>query len=233
MKPKVLVIEDTKQYQIVIESCLGEECELSFAATGKEAFEMLNAKKFELVLIDVVLPDMNGFQICNYIRSQSSIKETPVIMVTSNDTIEDKKKGFDLGADDYITKPFHHKELTLRVRARLNSIARRGLSEKETIQIPGFEIDLSKQHVRSVPAGHQFDFTRVEFKLFVFFCKHLDHVLSRQQILDAVWPNNLEISERTVDTHISNLRRKISGHGVQLSAVHGSGYRFSLVHQAA
>lgn len=230
MKQKILVIEDAKDYQVIIGAALKANYDFKFASSGSEALEILKNEKFDLLIVDVILPDMSGLQICNYIKNQKDTAEIPVILVTSKDTTEDKVKGFDTGADDYLTKPFHFNELVARIKARLRNIKK---SDNDEIFIPDLKIDLKKQNVWIVSQQRSLELTRVEFKLLVCFAQRIDHVLTRQMILDLVWPQNLNISERTVDTHISNLRKKLAGIHLHINAVHGNGYRLSISKNAA
>ncbi len=230
MKKNILVVEDAKDYQVIIGAALKADYTFKFASSGAEALELVKHEKFDLLIIDVVLPDMNGLQICNYIKNQKGTADIPVILVTSKDTTEDKVKGFDTGADDYLTKPFHFNELIARVKARLRSSKN---TENDEIFIPDLKIDLKKQNVWIISQDRSLDLTRVEFKLLVCFAQRVDHVLTRQTILDLVWPQNLNISERTVDTHISNLRKKLAGINLNINAVHGNGYRLSIIKTAA
>lgn len=225
MKYSILVIEDSFDYQIILKKILTSEHDVTVVSTGKEAIEIISHKKFDLFLIDVMLPDMSGLQICNFIKNQRSTKDIPIILVTSKNQIEDKIKGFDIGADDYVTKPFHLEELGARIKARLKTAKN---TASDTIEIPGLLIDLNKQSVMDTRNSRYFELTRVEFKLLVCLAQRIDFVLSREVILNEVWPTNLNISERTVDTHISNLRKKLQGVNVKIAAVHGNGYRFSI-----
>ncbi|MFZ3231426.1 MAG: response regulator transcription factor [Pseudobdellovibrio sp.] len=227
---KILVVEDSKDYQLIIKTVLEPLFAITICETGAEAIQKINSEDFDLALIDIVIPDMSGLQICNYIKTLKSAKHTSVILVTSKDTIEDKSKGFDCGADDYLTKPFHHKELLMRINARLRN---NETHKAEQVSVPGLEIEISKQRVIRLSDMKSLDLTRSEFKLLLCFVQRVDHLLSRQQILDLVWPTNLNISERTVDSHISNLRKKLLGVDVEISAVHGSGYRFNYYKKVA
>lgn len=121
MKHPILVIEDAYDYQIILKEILIAEHDVTVVSTGKEAIDIISHKKFDLFLIDVTLPDMSGLQICNFLKNQKSTRNTPVILVTSKNQIEDKIKGFDTGADDYVTKPFHLEELGARIKARLKT----------------------------------------------------------------------------------------------------------------
>ena len=225
VKAHILVIEDSKDYQLIIEATLKSEFNLTFANTGHEALQCLRVHNFDLVLIDVVLPDMSGLQICEFLKSQNTTQNTPAIMLTSKDSVEDRIHGYERGADDYINKPFHSKELLTRVRSKINKSKS---SQAQQILIPGLEIDLQKQRIWSTSENRQLHLTGIEFRMFLCFAQRIDHVLSREQILDIVWPNNLSVSERTIDSHISNLRRKLAGLNMEINAVHSCGYRFVL-----
>jgi DNA-binding response OmpR family regulator len=150
-------------------------------------------------------------------------------LLTSKDTIDDKVQGFEFGADDYITKPFNSRELQARIKNKL----RHGKKQVGVFSIASLEIDQSKQRVSSSIDKKTIDLTRIEYKMLMCFIQRIDHVLSRSQILDLVWPNDLSISERTVDSHVSNIRRKISGSCVEISAVQGSGYRCTVSKNSA
>lgn len=227
MKARILVIEDSADYQLMIEESLKSHYDLDFASNGSQALKTLNENSYNLFLVDIVLPDMSGLQICSYIKSQDSLKNTPLILLTSKDTVEDKVKGLDSGADDYIVKPFDFKELDARIRSHLRRTS--DGSQKQSIFLGSLELILDKQIVRKVKDNQTVDVTPIEFKLLICFARRVDFVLSRQQILDLVWPNNLNVTERTVDSHVSNLRKKIVGMGVEISAVHGSGYRLTII----
>ncbi|MCB0390573.1 MAG: response regulator transcription factor [Bdellovibrionales bacterium] len=222
MRTSILVIEDSLDYQLMLKACLTEFYSIELVVTGNEAIKLLNSQPFDLVLVDIVLPDMNGLQICNFIKSQKNLNNTPVILLTSKDSIEDKLKGFDFGADDYITKPFDHRELLARIKSKIKA----DKLSNNLIKISDLEIDNSKQYVFSKAKNERIDLTTIEYKLLLYFSQRIDHVLSREQILNYVWPDNLNVSERTVDSHVSNLRKKLSGTNTTIDAVRGSGYRF-------
>ncbi|MCB0355860.1 MAG: response regulator transcription factor [Bdellovibrionales bacterium] len=229
MKPKILIVEDSKDYQLMLKAIIDNNFHSQLAENGSQALDLISKSHFDLIIIDIVLPDMSGLQICSYVKSQNSLKDTPVILLTSKDTVDDKVKGLDSGADDYITKPFDFKELDARIRSQL----RRKNKSTDSLYIPGLEINLDKQTVYVPFQDKTIDLTRIEFKLLVCFSQRIEHVLSRQQILDIVWPNDLNISERTVDSHISNLRKKLLSTGIEILAVSGSGYKFTTIKKSA
>ena len=236
---RLLIVEDSEHYRMIYRAVLGSVYIVEFAETGSKAIELISQKRFDLIIVDVVLPDVTGLEICNFVKTQKSLQQTPILMVTAKDSIDDKSLGFDNGADDYLTKPFHHKELLMRVRARLRPLPSHSQQESEQhidshdLHVPGISIDLIKQKVADTESGKLLELTRLEYKLLIVFARRLDHVLSRHQLLELVWTDNLNVSERTVDSHISNLRKKIQSLPVELTAVPGMGYRLSIKKLAA
>lgn len=226
MGAKLLIVEDDQQYQILLKAALSSEHNLTIASSGKDALQILGKEEFDLLVVDWMLGDIEGIQICSYVKSQERLSATPIIMLTGKEGIDNLTLGFDSGADDYMVKPFHPKELQLRVRARLKS---RKNVESGKIYLQGFFIDTKTQKAVIENTGQDLDLTPLEFRLLCYLSTHLDFVLSRDQILDKVWPNNLNVTPRTVDSHVSNLRKKLSSTSYNIEAVQGSGYRFTQV----
>ncbi|MCB0415101.1 MAG: response regulator transcription factor [Bdellovibrionales bacterium] len=234
MKPKILIIEDQKEYQLTLGTALSEEYELSFSSSVSQSIELINAFDFDLFLVDILLPDGNGLEISTYLRKQEKTKKTPIIMVTSRNSVDDKVSGFEHGADDYITKPFHYKELKARIKSKLKKPSSNVQPlEQKFIEYKNFKIDLEKQLLFDKLSQSNIDLTRTEFKLLVVFVKSQNMALTRDQLIEQVWPNKLKMTSRTVDTHISNLRKKVDHLGMQIHSVHGKGYSLSLHHQKA
>lgn len=229
-RKKILAVEDAPDYQMIIKSTLKDDYDLTLANNGVQAFEALKKQSFDLILLDIILPDSDGYEICSSLRSHESTKNTPIIFVTSRESVPDKVMGFSLGADDYVTKPFNILELKARVAAKLRMSEQKGMSSLLTRG--QLEINIPTQRVYMVDeagAGRRLiDMTSTEFRLLLFMVQHTDHVLSREQILDAVWGDSLNVTERTVDTHISKLRKKMGSCGDYIKSVHGSGYRFTV-----
>lgn len=215
----LLIIEDEPQIREIIRTYAEKEGYQVFeAGTGKDAFEELEARAFQMVVLDVMLPDTDGWTILRKIREKA---HTPVIMLTARAEEEDKLFGFDLGADDYVTKPFSAKELMARIKTVLkrNQVASAG----ELVTIGGIEINLSFHQVsiHQVPV----DMTPLEYSLLTYFVDHKNLALSRTQILDGVWGYDYFGDERTVDTHVKRLRRKLGDEGERVKTIRGVGYR--------
>ena len=229
MKPKILLIEDQVIYQRMTQSMLGDQFELDIASNGEEAFRLIQDNRYDLFLVDIMLPDVSGLQICTHIRSQKETVHTPILIVTSKEDTEDKIQGFNFGADDYIVKPFHAKEFVMRINSRLK---RTDASNSKIVRYENLKIDLQRQSVE-IDGQPIEELTRIEFKLLTYFAQHVDHVLSREQIIVSIWGDNHSITERTVDSHISNLRSKLQGSHFEISTVYASGYRFRIQQKKA
>ncbi len=225
MKKKILIVEDSPEYIQIIKAAVESTYEAIVAENGSEALGVLTGGGIDLVLLDIVLPDILGYQICNYIKSTPELRKVPVIFLTGNNQLEEKLQGFDSGGDDYLTKPFHYKELLARISANLRTAPSEGSS---VLKIEDLNIDVSKQLVFNISTDSRVELTRIEFKLLLCFVKHPDWILSRDQILNKVWPDKLSIADRTIDSHISNLRKKLKRSRVCFEAVHGLGYRLKI-----
>ena len=222
-KKRVLLLEDARDYQVLVASALSSDCELCVVDSVESAMDAIQKEDYDLYILDVVLPDSSGLEVCSYIKSQDKLKSSPVILLTGQSTIDEKLLGFEYGADDYITKPFDVREFKARVKVKLNSSVNIANS---VFKLKGYQVNVDSQTVFD-PENKEVDLTRIEFKLLQLFCRRQGHVLSRENILDQVWPQNMNVSERTVDSHISNLRKKTGDLGSMIKAVHGSGYKLA------
>ncbi len=175
-----------------------------------------------LVLLDWMLPDFSGLEILKKIRTDKRTKHLPVLMLTAKAEENDKITGLDNGADDYITKPFSPKELT----ARINALLRRSTPEKSKICFKANGIELDTQQYQMTVDGRPVEISWTEFLLLKFLMANPDHVFTRNQILDSIWSDNLEIEERTVDVHILRLRKILAPHSDVIQTVRGMGYKF-------
>lgn len=228
-KKKLLAVEDSQDYQLILKSTLQQDYDVTIAGTAHEAYEDLKNHTYDLILLDIILPDSDGYEICSQIRSNPSTSHLPIIFVTSKETIPEKVMGFSLGADDYITKPFNTLELKARVASKLRLSDHN--AQNASLVKGCVEINTPTQRVYlcSENEKEHVDLTTTEFRLLSYMAHHEDHVLGRDQILEAVWGETLNVTERTVDTHVSKLRKKLKNAGEYIKSVHGSGYRFSSV----
>lgn len=215
---KILVVEDDARLrEIVKKHLLHENYEVLEAETGAEAFLLLEEQSFHLVLLDVMLPDTDGWSILRHIKGKTN---TPVIMMTARGEEEDKLFGFDLGADDYVTKPFSGKELMARIKVRLKD---HQASASNSILIGELEINTSYRQVLVQKVA--IETTALEYSLLLYFVDNQNIALNRQQILDHVWGYDYFGDERTVDTHVKRLRKKLGVCGNYIQTLRGHGYR--------
>jgi DNA-binding response OmpR family regulator len=202
-KNKILVVDDEEKIVRIVKAYLEREGYTVVAAyDGKAALAMARTESPDLVLLDLMLPHVSGWDVCRSLRAGSNV---PIIMLTARDEDTDKIVGLELGADDYITKPFNPRELVARVRAVLRRAETP--AEKRTIEFGDLTVDLEKHEVRH--AGRRVDLTPTEFELLRVLAEAPGRVYSRMQLLDKVQGYAYEGYERTIDSHIKNLRKKL------------------------
>ena len=227
MNVNILVIEDEPDIRRNLEYNLGREgFKASSVGSLDEANEKLKSKKFDLILLDLMLPDGSGLDLCKKIKSNSETEATPIIILTAKDDEVDKVVGFELGADDYVTKPFSVRELILRVKAILK---KSDTKTKEVVEVERqfgdlkIDVDSHEVHVDS----QLIELTALEFRLLKELVDKRGRVQSRDQLLSEVWGYNAEVTTRTVDTHIKRLREKLGSMGKYVQTIRGVGYKFS------
>jgi DNA-binding response OmpR family regulator len=220
---RILVVEDEPPIALGLEDDLKlEGYEVEVVRDGETASRRAREKSFDLIILDVMLPHKDGFEVCRELRRAGL--RTPVILLTAKTQESDKVLGLELGADDYVTKPFSPRELRARVKAALRRAA------GETPEIYRFgdaEVDFTRCELRR--AGEAVEMTPIEFKLLTTFIRHRHHALGRDRLLDEVWGRETFVTDRVVDTHITNLRKKIEPKPREpqfLISVRGIGYRF-------
>jgi two-component system alkaline phosphatase synthesis response regulator PhoP len=222
---KILIVEDEPHIAFALEADLQAEGYVTVTASnGTEAADRAARESFDLILLDVMLPGKNGFDVCRELR-RSGVR-TPIILLTARAGDAEKIMGLDLGADDYITKPFNPHELRARIRAVLRRGGVEG-GEGGVHRIGDVEIDLSRAEVRR--DGHVVDLSATEFKLLSTFIKGQGRLFTRDQLIDAVWGEGIALSDRVVDNHIVSLRRKIERVPSEprfIKSIRGLGYRF-------
>lgn len=223
---KILVVDDEAQITELITSYLEREgYQVATAADGEEALEVYRKEQPDLILLDLMLPKLNGYEVCREIRAQSRV---PIIMLTARDEEPDKIVGLELGADDYITKPFSPREVVARVRAVLRR-AEVGEPETKVIRVGDIEIDQTRHEVKK--KGETIELTPTEFKLLATLADSPRRVFTRLQLVEEVQGYSFEGYERTIDAHIKNLRQKIEDdpkNPTMIGTVYGVGYRFEI-----
>ncbi|MFC3902866.1 two-component system, OmpR family, response regulator BaeR [Acinetobacter marinus] len=223
MKQIMLVEDEVELAELVKDYLEAAGFEVSMFHDGQAAFDAFNQKKPSLMILDLMVPRMDGLTICRKVREQSDL---PIIMVTARTEEIDRVLGLNMGADDYICKPFSPKELVARVQAVMRRLERK--TEPETIDL--FRIDAAQQRIWYQQKA--LSLTPTEFRLLELFLEHVGNVYSRTQLLDHINPDSYEVADRVIDSHIKNLRRKISDAAETgnrhewIQAVYGVGYRF-------
>jgi two-component system alkaline phosphatase synthesis response regulator PhoP len=221
---RILVVEDEPGIALALEDDLTMEgYQVEVAGDGPTASKMAREGQFDLILLDVMLPGKDGFEVCRELRRAGL--RTPILMLTARAQEAEKVMGLELGADDYVTKPFAVREL----RARILALLRRSRTSpvERLLRIGEAEVDFERAEVRR--AGVVTPLTPLEFKLLELFVRNRGRILSRDQLLEGAWGVNTFVSERVVDNHIGNLRKKIEAdpdHPRHLRNLRGMGYRF-------
>ena len=220
---KILLVDDEPLIVKGLKYSLEQEgYETESAADGEEALAKFFAGKFDLVLLDVMLPGEDGLQILARLHNDSQTRDIPVMMITAKGTEFDKVKGLDLGADDYIAKPFGMAELIARVRARLRRIAPK--ADPDILEFGGIVLDKRAHAVRI--DGENAALTLKEYDLLCLLMENKGIAFSREQLLDRIWDYSYDGGTRTVDVHIQTLRAKLGRYGSRIETVRGVGYRF-------
>ncbi|HEY9777017.1 MAG TPA: response regulator transcription factor [Planktothrix sp.] len=219
---KILIVEDDKSLSGTVEKWLTFEHHLvEVVDNGEQALENLKFYKYDMVVLDINLPKVSGMDVCKQFRAGGGA--TPILMLTGRDAIDDKEKGLDAGADDYLTKPFHLKELSARVRALLR---RPTNITGDVLKSGGLSLETATYKV--LRDGEQVQLSQQEFALLEFLMRNANQVFSPEALLDRVWKSSSDVSPAAIRTHVKMLRKKIDKDGEPsfIRNIHGVGYRF-------
>ncbi len=223
MKPLLLIVEDEETLVTLLRYNLKKEgYRIAVAKDGEDALLLAREETPDLVLLDWMLPLLSGIEVCRRLRRGRETRNVPILMLTARGEEADKIRGLDTGADDYMTKPFSPSELIARIRALLRR-TQPSLGE-ETLEASDLVMDLATHRIHR--AGRQIDLAPTEFRLLRYFLEHPGRVFDREQLLNAVWGQNVYIELRTVDVHIRRLRRALNAKGETdiIRTVRGAGY---------
>lgn len=217
----ILIVEDEKSMQEIIAEYMQRGGHTCFTADdGMDALLMLKNNPMDLMILDIMMPHLDGFSVCRMTREMSNL---PIIMLTAKSSEDDKLKGYDLGADDYITKPFSPKVLLAKAKALL----------RRSSVLPADTVNAGK--ISIIPASHkvfvegqEITLTYKEYELLYFFISNPGQIFSREQLLNRIWGYDFEGTTRTVDTHIKTLRQKLGGEGRHIVTLIRSGYKFEV-----
>jgi two-component system alkaline phosphatase synthesis response regulator PhoP len=224
-RKKVLVVDDDIKVIKILKLYLQHDgCEVITAENGREALQLARDFRPDVIVLDLLLPEINGLEVCRVLRSESNV---PIIMLTARTSERDRIHGLDLGADDYVTKPFSPRELAARVRAVLRRMPGLGHMPRE-IRCGDVKIDFVRHQVSI--ADKNINLTPVEFRLLGIMMRSPGRVFSRAELIDQVFDYDFDGFEHTVETHVRNLRRKLEpdpGHPEYIITVFGAGYKFA------
>lgn len=222
---RILLVEDEKAIAGAVAAYLEREGYwVTPAADGQAALDAFSKRKFDLVVLDLMLPKVSGEQVCRIIRDKSDV---PIIMLTAKGELEDRVKGLELGADDYLVKPFSPRELVARVRALLRRAHVDNEPQRDRLVYADLEIDVAGH--KAILGGQELDLTASEFKLLTTLARYPGRVYSRMELVEKVLGYDFEGYERTIDSHVKNLRAKLDDDPRDprfIYTVHGVGYRF-------
>lgn len=226
-KEKILIVEDEEDIlELLRFNLVGEGYQVDSVMSGEDALKKIgrNANAYELVLLDLMLPGMEGLEVCRMLRQKPETADIPVIMLTAKGEETDIVVGLELGADDYVTKPFSPRVLLSRIKAVLRRSRRNGEKEDAVIAVGGLRINPSRYEVSVQEKPVQL--TATEFGILVFLAKRPGWVYTRYQIVDAVRGEDYSVTDRAVDVQIAGLRKKLSDLSHYIETVRGVGYRF-------
>ena len=221
----ILIIEDEIKIRKLIKSYLSEDFIISEADNGKKGLEIFSEDEFDLIVLDLMLPKISGEEVCQKIRQISDI---PIIMLTAKSSEEDKVNGFNYGADDYLTKPFSPRELLMRIKAILRRSSNDTKRQANIISLNEGKIKIYPKKMQVKKNNKDCGLTTTEFKLLMALVNNANQVLSRDQLADKVMGLDFKGFDRTIDTHIKNIRNKLDLDKDQyIITVYGAGYKFT------
>ncbi|MFC2075357.1 response regulator transcription factor [Bdellovibrionota bacterium] len=215
----ILVVDDDKDLCLTMEKMLAPKYHVVTSQTSDEIPRLISDTKPDLVILDIMMPGTSGFQVCQQIREDHDTQNLPIIFLSAKSGEEDKVLGFQLGADDFITKPFSKRELIARIESKL----RRTDEDSQTIKVGTLTIDL--QSYQAYAEGRQLSLTSKEFNILRYLVIKRGQVVTREQLLSSVWKDAV-VTDRTVDVHIQSLRKKLGSHSENIHTIYGMGYRF-------
>lgn len=224
VKSTILIIEDEKDLsQLIAYNLESEGFRTKISNDGEEGYRKAIKESPDLIILDLMLPKLSGIEVCKLIRAHSASQKIPILMLTAKSEEIDRVIGFEVGADDYMTKPFSPRELVLRVKAILKRSASSSIEKEDILKKDLLEVDFSKHRIWV--SKQEITLTATEFKLLEYLLKSQGRVLTRDLLLDKVWGYDASVTTRTVDTHVKRLREKLGEAGEVVETVRGVGYR--------
>jgi DNA-binding response OmpR family regulator len=225
-KNKVLIVEDEQDIAGLIKHTLerGGDADVEIVGSGDAALKAVSARPPDLIILDLNLPVLSGVEVCRVLRGRADGRNVPIIMLSARTAEQDRVSGLEMGADDYVTKPFSLRELIARVRAVLRRGAK--VDERPAVAYQGAHLTADFDAVSIAVDGQSVRLTRREFELLRYLVQNKNRVVSRDRLLERVWGYDRMVETRSVDVHVGRLRGKLGGAGRQIETVVGLGYRF-------
>jgi two-component system phosphate regulon response regulator PhoB len=222
---RILVVDDEPDILSVLVYHLSRESyRVSTAVSGPAALAAVEEDLPDLVVLDLMLPGMDGYDVLTRMRENERMRDVPVLLLTARREDEDRVRGFEVGADDYLTKPFNARELTLRIQALLRRSQAEPVQARRVLKLGGMELD--REAHRAFANGVELELTPLEYRLLEVLMERRGRAQGRRQLLEAVWDTTAAIETRTVDMHVARLRSKMGELGALIETVRGMGYRF-------
>ena len=224
MHTKILLVDDEQDIVEFLQYNLEKEgFDVITAYDGKEALEKI-IEKPNLIVLDVMMPNMDGYEVCSRIRATNGFRETPIIFLTAKSSEMDEVKGLELGADDFIQKPVSPKKIIARVKSNLRKVKNQSSESDSRIEIGPLKIDREKYTV--LVDDESIIFPKKEFQILAHLASHPGKVFPREKILNDLWGTNVFVVERTIDVHVRKIREKLDQHSDLIETIKGVGYRF-------
>jgi len=226
MPPRILIVEDEKDLSTILAYNLrADGLEVVAAETASDAYRAIGAQRFDLIVLDLMLPDASGLDICRMLKSNAQTRDVPILITSARSEEVDRIVGLELGADDYVVKPYSVREVVLRVRILLRRAEPSPAGSSEIVKFGVLTIDRAAH--RTFVDGKEVQLTPLEFRLLTTLLDRKNRTQSRETLLTDVWQLNASIETRTVDTHVKRLREKLGGASAYVRTVRGVGYRFA------
>ena len=224
-KESILVVDDEEDILELVRHHLARDgYTVTLAATGEEALKKARRERFDLIVLDLMLPGMDGFEVAKALKAEPRSASVPIIMLTARGEDADVVTGLEIGAADYVTKPFSPRVLAARVKAVLRRRAREPVDEGQVLRTHELEIDMGRRVATA--GGQPLDLTFTEFQLLTVLARRPGWVFTRSQIVDTVRGSDYPVTDRSVDVQVVGLRKKLGAHGTYIETVRGVGYRF-------
>jgi DNA-binding response OmpR family regulator len=218
---KILIVDDEQDLCEILQFNLTSAGYLATVAYSAEETINMDVRQFDLIMLDVMMPGISGFELAQRLKDDATTAHIPIIFLTAKDTEDDTLQGFGLGADDYVTKPFSIREVV----ARVNAVLKRNRPYAKQLQYDELQVDIVNKTAKIGELA--VEFTRTEFDLLTLLLSHRGQVFSRQELLDNVWPDDVIVTERTVDVNITRLRKKLGSYASCILTRQGFGYYFA------